>query len=165
MPLSVVKGGAAANMLVKGLGSDFMKETTEKTLVQVRFGCTVIAFINLCMGAGMGLGSDFMRERTEKTLVQVRNAWVLVAFLSRAGLRRGLHVELQLRTQRPPVQVRQLARLRLVAGCISSAFWVAEVRKAMHARSAAQLTAFCTPPLCLPRTSARLLVVIVCFPI
>ena len=107
-------------MLVKGLGSDFMKETTEKTLVQVRFGCTVIAFINLCMGAGKGLGSDFMRERTEngagaERLVQVRNAWVLVAFLSRAGLRRGLHVELQLRTQRPLVQARQLARLRLVA--------------------------------------------------
>ncbi|PRW60370.1 Metalloendopeptidase family-saccharolysin & thimet oligopeptidase (ISS) [Chlorella sorokiniana] len=34
VPLSVVKGGTAANMLVKGLGSDLMKERTEKTLVQ-----------------------------------------------------------------------------------------------------------------------------------
>ena len=35
VPLSVVKGGAAANMLVKGLGTDLMRETTVKTLVQV----------------------------------------------------------------------------------------------------------------------------------
>lgn len=35
VPLSVVKGGTAANMLVKGLGSDLMRERTEKTLVQV----------------------------------------------------------------------------------------------------------------------------------
>lgn len=35
VPLSVVKGGTAANMLVKGLDSDFMKDTTVKTLVQV----------------------------------------------------------------------------------------------------------------------------------
>lgn len=34
VPLSVVKGGTAANMLVKGLGSDLMRERTEKTLVQ-----------------------------------------------------------------------------------------------------------------------------------
>lgn len=35
VPLSVVKGGTAANMLVKGLETEFMKETTVKTLVQV----------------------------------------------------------------------------------------------------------------------------------
>lgn len=34
VPLSVVKGGTAANMLVKGLDSDWMKDTTAKTLVQ-----------------------------------------------------------------------------------------------------------------------------------
>lgn len=34
VPLSVVKGGTAANMLVKGLGTDFMKDTTVNTLVQ-----------------------------------------------------------------------------------------------------------------------------------
>ncbi|KAL4428711.1 hypothetical protein ABPG77_009817 [Micractinium sp. CCAP 211/92] len=33
VPLSVVKGGAAANMLVKGLETEFMRDTTVKTLV------------------------------------------------------------------------------------------------------------------------------------
>lgn len=33
VPLSVVKGGAAANMLVKGLDTEFMRETTVGTLV------------------------------------------------------------------------------------------------------------------------------------
>ena len=32
----MVKGGSAANMLVKGLGSDWMRETTVNTLVQAR---------------------------------------------------------------------------------------------------------------------------------
>lgn len=35
VPLSVVKGGAAANMLVKGLETEFMRDTTVKTLVNV----------------------------------------------------------------------------------------------------------------------------------
>ena len=36
VPLSVVKGGTAANLLVKGLETEFMRETTINTLVQVR---------------------------------------------------------------------------------------------------------------------------------
>ena len=36
VPLSVVKGGTAANMLVKGLETELMRDVTLKTLVEVR---------------------------------------------------------------------------------------------------------------------------------
>jgi hypothetical protein len=35
VPLSVVKGGTAANLLVRGLESDWMRDTTVNTLVTV----------------------------------------------------------------------------------------------------------------------------------
>jgi hypothetical protein len=61
VPLSVVKGGTAANMLVKGLGSDFMRETTVKTLVQVGglprpAGPTVAHIFPRCSSCGWQAG-------------------------------------------------------------------------------------------------------------
>lgn len=55
VPLSVVKGGAAANMLVKGLETEFMRETTVKTLVEVRCWVPACWALGGCAGWLLGL--------------------------------------------------------------------------------------------------------------